>query len=159
MQKTGKWFVAERSEAIAGLFLTSHKELEVLNDVREDNGADFLVKIRRGDPSVLKLFAVQVKGSERKIDEEFRESLRPQLKRKALFMPACLFLVDVRSNQMWYGWLAEPILEANGAKLEMSSKPDVHPLTTDSIDEIVDRVSAWYDHHAHADVSKQSSDK
>jgi Domain of unknown function (DUF4365) len=56
------WFVAERSEALAGVLLTSRKDVRVRDERKDDRGLDFVVEIDTGDPLSTQLFVVQVKG-------------------------------------------------------------------------------------------------
>ena len=39
------WFVAERSEALAGVLLTSHGDVRVRDERKRDGGLDFLVEM------------------------------------------------------------------------------------------------------------------
>ena len=50
------WFVAERSEALAGVLLTSRKDVRVRDERRHDRGLEFLVELRQmpnGDQPVV----------------------------------------------------------------------------------------------------------
>ena len=54
------WFVTERSEALAGLLLTSRKDVRVRDERKHESGLDFLVEIDTDDPLSTQLFVVQV---------------------------------------------------------------------------------------------------
>jgi hypothetical protein len=56
------WFVEERSKALAGLLLTSRKDVRVRDERKHESGLEFLVEIETGDPLSTQLFVVQVKG-------------------------------------------------------------------------------------------------
>ena len=60
------WFVAERSEALAGVLLTSRKDVRIRDERKHDSGLDFLVEIYTGDPLSTQLFVVEVKGPRRR---------------------------------------------------------------------------------------------
>jgi hypothetical protein len=55
------WFVAERSEALAGLLLTSRKDVRVRDERKHDSGLDFLLEISTVDPLSTRLGAVCVR--------------------------------------------------------------------------------------------------
>ena len=44
------WFVIERSEALAGLLLTSRDDVSIEKEYKQDDGVDFLVGINTGEP-------------------------------------------------------------------------------------------------------------
>jgi hypothetical protein len=44
------WFVAERSEALAGVLLTSRKDVRIRDERKRESGLELLVEIRTGDP-------------------------------------------------------------------------------------------------------------
>jgi len=44
------WFVVERSEALAGLLLTSRRDVEVRGEKKNDDGVDFLLAVNEGEP-------------------------------------------------------------------------------------------------------------
>ena len=43
-------FVAERSEALAGVLLTSREDVRIRDERKHDSGLDFLDEIQTGDP-------------------------------------------------------------------------------------------------------------
>jgi hypothetical protein len=143
-----RWFLSERSEALAGLLLTSRKDVHVLSERKNASGVDFLVEVNPGeaDPST-KLFLVQVKGtmSSDKTDwmTEVKELYRAGA--SSISLPACVFVVNVRDNRSLYAWVAEPLVEDRGAKLRFLPPGEFHALDKAAVDEIVARVEAWYD--------------
>lgn len=140
------WFVAERSEALAGLLLTSRKDVRVRDERKHDSGLDFLVEIDSDDPLSTQLFMVQVKGTTssdpndwmQNVNQFFRGSGRP------IYLPVCVFVVNVRDNKAFYAWVAEPLVEAKGATLRFHETGRFHPLDPAAVREIIDRVKAWY---------------
>jgi hypothetical protein len=141
------WFVTDRSEALAGLLLTSRDDLRVRSEDKRDDGIDFLVEINRGEPLSTRLFVVQVKGSAPADPNDWPRTAT-QLFRPGggnHFLPVCLFAINVRDNRAAYAWLAEPLVQEKGAKLQFHSSGEFHDLDTSAVNEIVDRVNAWYD--------------
>jgi hypothetical protein len=61
-----------------------------------------------------------------------------------IYLPACVFVVDVRENNAFYAWVAEPHAEGQGATLRFHETGIFHPLDTAAVNEIADRVRAWY---------------
>jgi hypothetical protein len=140
------WFVAERSEALAGVLLTSRKDVRVREERKHDSGLDFLVEIDTGDPLSTQLFVVQVKGTTSSDAKDWMQSVK-QLFRgpgSPIYLPVCVFLVNVRENKAFYAWVAEPQVEAKGATLRFHESGTFHPLDSAAVSDIIDRVKAWY---------------
>jgi hypothetical protein len=57
------WFVTERSEALAGLLLTSREDVSVRSEQKRDGGLDLLVDVGSGGLLGSQFFVVQVKGT------------------------------------------------------------------------------------------------
>jgi hypothetical protein len=140
------WFVAERSEALAGVLLTSREDVRVRYERNYDGGLDFLVEIDTGEPLSTQLFVVRVKGTTSSdpndwmqiVEQFFHGSGRP------ISLPVCVFVVNVRENQAFYAWVAEPQIEAERATLRLHETGTFHPLDHAAISDIIDRVKAWY---------------
>lgn len=140
------WFVAERSEALAGLLLTSRKDVRIREERKRDSGLDFLVEIDTGDPLSGQLFWVQVKGTMSSDRKDWMQEVK-QLFRghgSSIYLPVCVFVVNVRDNKAFYAWVAEPRVEAKGATLRFHEKGTFHPLDTAAVSDIIDRVKDWY---------------
>jgi hypothetical protein len=52
--------------------------------------------------------------------------------------------VNVRENQAFYAWVAEPQVEAKGATLRFHETGTFHPLDPAAVGDTIDRVKAWY---------------
>lgn len=138
------WFVVERSEALAGLLLTSRSDILVQGERKLDDGVDFVVGIQSGEMLSSRLFIVQVKGTMSSDPIVWMKSVK-QLFKGDTYLPACVFVVNVRDNSSQYAWVAEPVAEANGAKLVFHENGRFQNLDSSSFNEIVERVKAWYD--------------
>src|SRR5262245_43687173 len=139
------WFVVERSEALAGLLLTSRKDVQVRSERRTDEGVDFLMEVRSDHPPSMRLFTVQVKGTVSPNRSEWMDAVKHLFQERSVYMPACVFVVNVRDNKAFYAWVAEPVVVDRGAKLSFVTSPSFHELTPAAVDDIVARVNAWYD--------------
>jgi hypothetical protein len=140
------WFVAERSEALAGVLLTSRKDVRVRDERRHDRGLDFLVEIDTGDPLSTQVFVVQVEGATSSDPNDWMQDVQ-QLFRgpgSPIYLPVCVFVVNVRENKAFYAWVAEPQVEAKGATLRFHETGTFHPLDLAAVSDIIDRVKAWY---------------
>lgn len=140
------WFVAERSEALAGALLTSREDVRVRAEHEHDLGPDFLVEIDTGDPLSTPFFAVQVKGTTSSDPNDWMPKVQHLFRRPAppFLMPVCVFVANVRDNKIFYAWLAEPRVEAKGATLRSHESGTFHPLDSAAVSDIIDRVKAWY---------------
>jgi Domain of unknown function (DUF4365) len=141
------WFVAERSEALAGLLLTSRKDVRIRHERKLDSGLDFFVEIETGDPLSVQQFVVQVKGTASSDPNDWMQDVK-QLFRgpgSPVYLPVCVFVVNVRDNKAVYAWVAEPFVEPNGAKLLFHEQGDFQPLDPTAVSEIINRVKAWYE--------------
>lgn len=148
MSKTKEpWFVVERSEALAGLLLTSRDDVRVQSKRRLDDGVDLVVGLNNGEPLSTRLFIVQVKGTTSPNPNDWMQNVMQLFKRggNPVYLPACVFVVNVRDNTSQYAWVAEPVVEAKSAKLVFHEEGRFQGLDNSSVTQIVERVKAWYD--------------
>jgi hypothetical protein len=147
MSEEHDWFITERSEALASLLLTSRPDLTVRSEKKHDDGVDFVVALKEpNDTLTTKIFIVQVKGTLSSDQKRWTENVK-QLYRKSneFYLPACVFIVNVRSNDAAYAWVAEPKVNGGGARLNFFQHPEFHALDAKAVDQIVGRVRTWYD--------------
>jgi hypothetical protein len=141
------WFVEVRSEALAGAMLTSREDVRVRDEHQHDGTLDFLVEVSTGDPLSAKLFVVQVKGTTSSDPADWMQNVKQLFRGRGspVYMPVCVFVVNVRKNEAFYAWMAEPQVEAKGATLRFHENGEFRPLDTAAVSDIVDQVKAWYD--------------
>src|SRR5258707_5702814 len=91
------WFVVERSEALAGLLLTSRKDVEVRSENKKDDGVDFLLAVNEGEPLPTRLFVVQVKGTTSSDSGEWMKGVRELFRpgSSPIYLPGWAFVVNV----------------------------------------------------------------
>ncbi len=127
------WYVAERAEALATLFLTRRNDLEVIPSGRYGRNTNYnlLVRIamdRTSTETRETTFAIEVKGirSEKKRGEHafLVNYTRSELRNVGL--PICVFLFAVDDEQGYYRWLFEPVISPHG-KAELRFGLDVTP--------------------------------
>jgi hypothetical protein len=141
------WFIRERGEALAALLLTSRDDVHVRRQKERTDGVDLLVEVDRGEPLSRGLFVVQVKGTLSADQREWMKSVKQlfQVNPKGVYLPTCVFVVNVRDNRAQYAWVAEPLIQDQGAKLQLLPPGDFHELNPSAVDEIINRVKAWYE--------------
>ncbi|OJW12337.1 MAG: hypothetical protein BGO49_21005 [Planctomycetales bacterium 71-10] len=140
------WFVAERSEAVAGLLLTSREDVRVRHEPAQGGGSDFLVEIGADGRPSTRIFMVQVKGTTSPDPDDWRREVRQLFPApgRPFYLPTCVFVVNVRDNKAFYAWAAEPLADANSATLRFHETGTFRPLDPAAVGEIIDRVEAWY---------------
>ncbi len=141
------WFIAERSEALAGLLLTSQPDVHVRNERKHDDGVDFFVEIHTGEELSTRIFVVLVKGTTSSDPDDWMQIVTPLFKPNGgmIYLPACVFVINVRDNRAFYAWVAEPTVETKGATLRFHEHGAFRDLDVAAVGQIVDRVKAWYD--------------
>lgn len=140
------WFVSERSEALAGVLLTSRKDVRVRDERKQDSGLDLLVEIDTGDPLSTQLFVVHVKGTTSSDPNDWMRDVEPLFRGRGgqINLPVCVFVVNVRENKALYAWVAEPQVEAKGATLRFHESGTFQPLDPTAISDMIDQVKTWY---------------
>jgi hypothetical protein len=112
------WYVAERAEALAAIYLTRRDDLEVVPVSRYDRtaGYDLLVRMRNQGYCDDVSFGVETKGTRSKRSATKRDFTvnytRNQLHSAEL--PVCVFLFSVDDEQGFYRWLHEPVITPEG---------------------------------------------
>jgi Domain of unknown function (DUF4365) len=141
------WFVLERSEALASLLLGSRSDIYIRSERKTDEGIDFIVQLAPADPMTTRWFMVQVKGTLTSDKSLWMENAKQlfSVNNKQLYCPVCLFIIDVRTNNAEYSWIAEPLVQGDKAVLQFHQTGDFQPLNESVVDEIVKRVHGWYD--------------
>jgi hypothetical protein len=139
------WFIRERSEALASWLLTKRSDVAVRREEGRDSGADLIVELKEGDkPLSTKIFIVQVRGTVSSDKSQWMEGVKQLFKAGPYYLPACVFIINVKDNKAEYAWLAEPEVRGNTARLNFFEQGDFHPLNQDAVNQIVDRIQAWY---------------
>lgn len=89
---------------------------------------------------------VQVKGTTSSEKSDWLKGVKEIFKSSsAIYLPACVFVVNVKDDYAVYSWVAEATVVNDGAKLRFLPPGDFHPLTAAAVDDIVSRVKSWYD--------------
>jgi hypothetical protein len=139
------WYVTERSEALAGVLLTSRSDVRIWKKTQLDDRLILHVALDASDPLAPPSFVVQVKGTMSADPNEWVAKVEPwfQHPHKPNWLPSCVFVINVRENKAHYAWLVEP-LDDHPAGLKSFLAPTFQPLDAAAVDQIVERVKAWY---------------
>jgi len=141
------WFVLERSEALATLLLTKQKDVEVVSHRTKDDMTDLVVGLDSPPSPPTRLFVVQVKGTVSTNPTDWAQNVKELFRSRGgqLYLPTCVFVVNVRDNKAQYAWIADPVAEPHRATLKFHQSPSFHDLNEAAVTEIISRVKAYYD--------------
>ncbi len=164
------WYIGERAEALATMYLTRRQDLEVssVSPRSRYTGSDIQIRLKSKSGGAPITFIVKVKGV-------FRSSPRLGLPSSRMFpvryavqeledrgLPVCIFLFTVDDERGYYRWLYEPVvsdqqqavlrLEQNFASIspEDQERQQVvilskfEELNDEAIAKVVHQVMQWY---------------
>ena len=155
--------ISKHAEVLATVCLARRHDLLVIPVSRynRDAGYDLLVQLNNKKFDSNMSFAIKVKGMVGTNLEQSNSFAvhygRGQIQNGGL--PACIFLFNVDSEQGYYRWLYEPIIDENGRphlrldhKLESSPNHsqrskirwEFQVLDDDALQRIIDQVTRWY---------------
>jgi hypothetical protein len=149
MGKTQELFLADRVRALATVVLTRRGDLEV-RETKKDTGLDLHVSIAREDKAMRLVFGVMLRGAVAPTTAHGENLLlgptMGQFKGMRKFTyPVCLFFFTMQQEQAYFSWLAEPVVTEAGPKPVHHEKARCVELTDTLVDQVVERVVAWYD--------------
>lgn len=153
MEKTGIWYIDQRAEQLAFVYLSRCDDL-LINRQTNDFLIDYLVTITDNGNYTGKLFGVQVKAQlairpERR-GAAFVIDLAPSLIPEEIPFPLCLFVFSMDTDSGYYRWLKEPKLdEVGSAALVINRTNTFRELTRVALDQIVDQINLWYERQPH----------
>ncbi|MEW6491928.1 MAG: DUF4365 domain-containing protein [Cyanobacteriota bacterium] len=146
------WYIGQRSEALAVMYLTRRDDL-IVSRQKEEHGLDLLVTLIKDGGYRGRLFGVQVKATastpkliQRDDSVEIKLDLEPLQSLAELPFPVCLFFFTLENDKGYYKWILEPILEGqNNSKLFFNKSNSFKKLTDEEISNIISSVNSWYD--------------
>lgn len=152
MSTTIPWYVTQRAEALAGVYLTRRDDL-VLSKAPEEAGLDFLVTLCKDTEQSSRLFGVQVKAQVTTADalqNGHGVMAPPDLASDAslheLPFPVCLFFFTLMDDRGYYKWIVEPKVEVGEPfDLSWNETRELSVLDDDAIADIVATINRWYD--------------
>ena len=171
MASSTSWIYAMRAETLAKLILTRRPDLDVLTTSGSFRGGyDLLVRITGTGLSLTPEFGVLTKGIDQPLTStRWRSSVlrsvvrledRDGARGTDQFLPVCLFVFNIDTEEGLYLWLKEPQVEKDGnSRVQLSTYPRAsgengndlgksgapfEKLDNDAVARIVERVVEWY---------------
>ncbi len=142
--------IEKRARALALMLLTRRKDL-LIEEVKDDIGLDYLVRLQTEDKEGLRVFGVALRAVREAVtkdhaDKVLRSSLQAMKRYGPFGRPVCLFFFTMENDAAWYTWVAEPV-ESDGGKpgLRYCDQPDCRPLDKKALKGVVEHVDSWYD--------------
>jgi hypothetical protein len=146
-----EWFVAQRSRALALMYLTRRQDLVIKEVTGTGIGLEWEVTLtREGREGSLRKFGALVRGAKNPVTEKHLNNvLTPMMEgfsRAGQFpYPVCLLYFTMDDDQGYYVWVAEPAVESGVPRLLMHTEAHCRKLDRVALDEIVALVDRWYD--------------
>lgn len=151
MSNIPKWFLEERTEWLAAIYLTRRDDVTVIRQ-GVPPGTDLLVSVQQEGRDVGRYFGVMLKGlmsqvNEVKYDSQWIEVPAVQ----DIPFPICLFVFVMEGDQGYWKWIQEPAVHEGRSDLIFSPErtlrrlDNTEPLKTEELTKIIDAVNAWYD--------------
>lgn len=157
MENTQAWYITERAEQLAFIYLSRRDDL-VITKQNDDYGIDFLVSIVEAGKYTGRVFGVQIKAglslepTQENISSKDRFMLNisePPVPEDIPF-PLCLFAFAMENDEGYYRWLKEPQFSSDGQpKLALNKVSEFKKLTKAELNHIVSQVNLWYEKKSH----------
>jgi hypothetical protein len=156
MENTGLWYIDQRAEQLAFVYLSRRDDL-IINKQTHDHLIDYLVTITENGNYTGKMFGVQVKAKVSVQAEQHGSSFTLELEQPSIPeyipFPLCLFVVSMDTDAGYYCWLKEPVLDDTGGSTLVLNRANVFKaLTRNEFDNIIDRINQWYAQQPHQAV-------
>lgn len=149
MNKNTPWYIEQRADALALVYLTRRDDLVVRQTTHHDMGVDYMIEIVKDAHPTGRIFGLQLKAYltegqgnilQKKIGVMYEQWM------EELPFPLCLFLFIMESNEGHYMWLSEPIVKGDHQpKLQINKQGVLERLDNDALERIVSSVNTWYD--------------
>jgi len=151
MKQHGVWYIDERAEQLAIVYLTRRNDLAVIHPPGDATGLDYLVQIQAEDRHTTRQFGVTVDGvlthtlSESRPNDTITDFNSVVTGDILPNIPVCALLFVMKSDTGYYRWIREPIVTDSGEAI-LLPRPDSHfsRLDTAALDTIVAQVNTWY---------------
>lgn len=147
--ETNERYIGGQVRSRANVILTRRDDLRVV-ETGEQTDLDMHVYVEREDKPMRLVFGVLLRGVPSPTTaEQANKVLGPTMGffqglRKFTY-PVCLFFFTFREEQVFFSWLAEPVVNGEGPKLAHHTQANCVELTDDLLGDVVDRVVTWYD--------------
>jgi hypothetical protein len=144
-----EWFVAQRAQSIATVILTRLPGLSLQRI--EGSPVEFIAVIRNDDRPSARMFGVEVRAlsprDRLRADGSVDAATASRLVERAREMPfpAALLLIDIRSEEAWFGWTLPPGRESGRTSAAATiAEAGMRPATTAELHRALLEVQRWY---------------
>jgi hypothetical protein len=149
MTRAQPWYIGERAEALARVYLTRRPDLLVKQE-EADYGVDYIVEITKNKRPTRRMFGVLVKARIAPIIAGTGDSLAafhfmPEKWMEEIPFPLCLFGFTMENDEGFYQWVVEPSVTDDGPKLHLNTGKELSRLDNAALDRIITQVNHWYD--------------
>ncbi|NEQ18153.1 MAG: DUF4365 domain-containing protein [Moorea sp. SIO3E2] len=146
MKRDLDYFIGERAEHLAIVYLTSSQDL-VVERMKADYGLDMLVTILRDKLPTGRVFGVHIKGRDKAfkdIQQEASLVLSDQEKKyfQDLPFPVCVLFFTMDDDRGYYRWLKYP--SESNQSLHTLENNQWRSLDQEQVSQIIAEVNAWY---------------
>ena len=144
------WYLNERAEALALVYLTRRSDLLIHREAA-DYGLNFIIELVKDNHATRRTFGLQVKARTTAFSDNAVKQLKvrerqPEHDTKELPFPLVLFFFTMENDQAFYKWIAEPIITDDGyPKLHPNDTETLSKLDSAALDTIVRQVDRWYE--------------
>lgn len=154
MQKSEAWYLEERAEQLAIVYLSRRNDLAITRQRDgSDDGIDLLVSLLKTGTNTGRVFGVEVKAlrSNRQIHPASqREEVRINLSKvgvpRDIPFPLCLFVFIMETDEGYYRWVKKPVYGlSKKPQLLLNDENTFRKLSTEAVNEMVLDVQGWYD--------------
>jgi hypothetical protein len=150
MGRTQSSLAERRAHALAAVYLTTRQDVAtfVLEDGQE---VDMFARTERGEGRSGATFGVIVRGTPKPLPTPKAADLYVSMVFKRfenglpLSMPVLVLTFSMHDDAGYVTWMAEPSSRGDVPKLIIHVQPKNVLATRQALDDIVDRVNAWYD--------------
>lgn len=154
MASSDVWYISERAEQLAIVYLTRLDGLRVVKPIDLHSNLDYVVLIETPDHETEPRFGVVVKGSltaplnqpdANSFDAHHLTDLELARYQSDSDIPICLLVFIMENDQGWYRWLREPIVTEERQRVLYDHPAGVlQELNTDVLRRLVTQVIEWY---------------
>lgn len=147
MSSKTPWYLGERAQALAYVYLTRRDDLRIQAPHHDTHGIDLLVELLRSGRSSGRVFGVQLTAQVAPLLHPGARIPQPaEIAVDTFPFPICLFFFTMQDNAGYYTWIAEPLIAESGQpRLRSGAGEPLATLDTSALEQIVARVQVWYD--------------
>lgn len=154
MEDEKVWYLGERAEQLAAIYLTRRDDITITEQPNPDTGVDLLVSLTSGGKQTGRVFGVEVKALRSMSQvrrtspdaDEYRLGLKIVSPPKEMPFPLCLFVFVMETDDGFYRWLKQPVSGPNvQPNLFLNSENVFRILDSAAVNDIIGEVHKWYD--------------